>query len=214
MSVTAVGACHRVSMQERLGRVPLLAWCALGVALFAALVFWFDPTRLLTSLGDTDDATRLIEVRELMGGASWFDMTLPRFGGAHPLISHWSRLIDLPIAVLLSGFELVLPPQQAETAVRAVWPLGLLLAFVYLLAREAEIRGGRAAALICVALTVTCLIGVVQFLPGRIDHHNAIILCAVVGILRLARSFDDARAGWSAGLLLGLAPRSATRRWR
>jgi len=204
MTMTAASGRHFVSVRSRLARAPLLAWCALGVALFAALVFWFDPARLTTSLGDTDDATRMIEVRQLMGGASWFDMTLARFGGAHPLVSHWSRLIDAPIAVLLYGFELVLPQQQAELAVRAVWPLTLLLLFVYLLARETQIRAGRAAALLSIVLTVTCLVGIVQFLPGRIDHHNAIIVCAVIGILRLARSFDDADAGWSAGFLLGL----------
>jgi hypothetical protein len=147
MAMTAASDRHPVSISVRLGPAHLLAWSVLGVALFAALAFWFDPSRLLSSLGDTDDATRLIEVRELVGGASWFDMTLSRFGGPYPLISHWSRLIDLPIVVLLSGFELILPPQQAELAVRAIWPLALLLAFVFLLAREAEIRCGRAAAL-------------------------------------------------------------------
>ena len=111
----------------RLGRASLLAWSAIGVMVFAALVFWFDPTRLLTSLGDTDDATRMIEVREWMAGASWFDMTLPRFGGAHPLVSHWSRLIDLPLALLLSGFELFLPADEAELVVRALWPLPSVL---------------------------------------------------------------------------------------
>lgn len=204
MAVTTASDRQPFSLKQAHTRVPLILWCALGVGLFAALVFWFDPARLLTSLGDTDDATRLIEVRELLGGASWFDMTLSRFGGAHPLISHWSRLIDLPIAALLYGFELVLPPDAAELAVRAVWPLALLLAFVYLLARETQIRGGRMAALFSIVLAVTCLIGVVQFLPGRIDHHNAIILCAVIGILQLARSFDDESAGWSAGIFLGL----------
>jgi hypothetical protein len=203
MAITASDRL-RVSTRARLRPAPLLAWCALGVALFAAIVFWFDPTRLLTSLGDTDDATRLIEVRTLMSGAPWFDMTLSRFGGAHPLISHWSRIIDLPLAVLLSGFELILPPPRAELAVRALWPLILLLGFVYLLARESEIRGGRAAAFVSILLTVTCLIGIVQYLPGRIDHHNAIILCAVGGLLLLARSFDDASAGWGAGIFLGI----------
>ncbi len=204
MTMTAAGDRHRVSMQARLGRAPLLAWCTLGVALFAALLFWFDPTRMLTTLGDADDATRLVQVRELMAGRSWFDMTLPRFGGAYPLLSHWSRLIDLPIAVLLSAFELILPTDKAELVVRAVWPLTLLLAFVYLLARFSALRGGRAAALISIGLTVTCIFGIVQFLPGRIDHHNAMILCGVVGTLHLARSFDDPGAGWSAGFLLGL----------
>ncbi len=204
MALTAAGDRRRnwtLALQER---VMLLAWCALGVALFAALVFWFDPARLLTSLGDTDDATRLIAVRELLAGAPWLDTTLARFGGPYPLVSHWSRLIDLPLAALLSAFELVLPPSEAELAMRAIWPLLVLLAFVYLLAREAELRGGRTAALIAIPLTVTCLIGIVRFLPGRIDHHNILILCAVIGVLRLARSFDDASAGWSAGILLGL----------
>ena len=209
MAMVAAGDRQHSLMREgfgraRLGRGSLLAWSAFGVVVFAALVFWFDPTRLLTSLGDTDDATRMLEVREWMAGASWFDMTLPRFGGAQPLVSHWSRLIDLPLAVLLSGFEIFLPADNAELIVRALWPLLVFWAFVYLLAREAEIHGGRVAALLSIALTVTCIIGIVQFLPGRIDHHNAMILCAVIGILRLARSFDDPRAGWSAGVLLGL----------
>ena len=195
---------QHIRMPPHLWRATLLAWSAVGVVAFAMLVFGFDPARLVASLGDTDDATRMVEVREWMSGASWFDMTLARFGGAHPLVSHWSRLIDLPIALLLSGFEVFLPPAKAELAVRAVWPLTLFLVFVYLLAREAEIRGGRAAALLSIPLTVTCIIGIVQFLPGRIDHHNAMILCAVIGILRLARSFDDPRAGWSSGALLGL----------
>jgi hypothetical protein len=198
--------CHqeRIVISTKSGQVPLVAWCALAVAVFAALVFWLDPQRLLTSLGDTDDATRLLQVRALLDGASWYDMTLPRYGGAEPLISHWSRLIDAPIAVLLYGFELVLPQDQAELAVRAVWPLLVLLAFVYLMAREAKLRGGRRAALLTVVLTVTCLVGIVQFMPGRIDHHNAIIVGAVIGILRLARSFGDEAAAWSAGVFLGL----------
>jgi hypothetical protein len=204
MALTAASEHRRDWTLAWAGRLPLGAWCALGVALFAALVFSFDPSRLSTSLGDTDDATRLVEVRELLGGAPWYDTTLPRFGGFQPLVSHWSRLIDLPLAALLSALELILPPEEAELAVRALWPLLVLAAFVYLMAREVELRGGRAAALLAIPLTVTCLIGIVQFLPGRIDHHNVIILCAVIGILRLARSFDDPSAGWSAGCLLGL----------
>jgi len=190
--------------RARLGRGSLLAWSAVGVVVFAALVFWFDPTRLMTSLGDTDDATRMMEVRTWMAGASWFDMTLPRFGGADPLVSHWSRLIDAPLALMLSGYEIFLPRDEAELVVRALWPLLVFWTFIYLMACEAEIRGGRAAALLSIPLTATCLIGIVQFLPGRIDHHNVMILCAVIGILRLARSFDDPRAGWSAGIFLGL----------
>ena len=188
----------------RAGRLSLLAWSALGVALLGVSHLLSDPARLSTFLGDPDDATRMIEVREWMAGASWFDLTLPRLGGAHPLISHWSRIIDAPLFALLQILELFMPPAQAELVVRFVWPLILLCAFAYLIARETELYSGRTAALVSIALTVTCMLGVVQFWPGRIDHHNAMILCAVTGILRLARSFDDADAGWSAGAFLGL----------
>ncbi len=206
MALTAASDRRRIWTLAGLERVPLVAWCALAVALLVALVFLVEPTHLTTSLGDTDDATRLVEVRELLGGAPWFDTTLPRFGGAHPLVSHWSRLVDAPLAALLGTFELVLPQAQAELLLRAVWPPLVLLAFLYLLARETEIRGGRTAALVLILLAVTimCTLGAGQFLPGRIDHHNVLILCAVIGILRLARSFDDPRAGWSAGLFLGI----------
>ncbi len=206
MALTITGSRNRSWRLASLERVPLVAWCALAVALFVALVFFVEPVHLATSLGDTDDATRLIEVRELLGGAPWFDTTLPRFGGAHPLVSHWSRLVDAPLAMLLGTFELVLPQAQAELLLRAVWPPLVLLAFLYLLAREAEIRSGRTAALVLILLTVTLMsvLGVEQFMPGRIDHHNVLILCAVIGILRLARSFDDPGAGWSAGFFLGL----------
>ena len=204
MALTAAGHPERMWPLAWPERVPLFAWCVLGVVLFGAIIFGFESSRLITSLGDTDDATRMVEVRELIAGAPWLDTTLPRFGGPDLLVSHWSRLVDAPLAALLSTFELVLPPAEAEFAVRAVWPLLVLLAFVYLVAREVEIRGGRSAALVAILLTVTCLFGITQFLPGRIDHHNVLILCAVVGILRLARSFNDPNAGWSAGVFLGL----------
>lgn len=192
------------SAPARLGGARLLIWCMVGVAALAAAFFFLQPTRLSASLGDTDDAMRLIEVRELIDGRSWFDNTLPRFGGAEPLQSHWSRLIDLPLAALLTAFDLMMPEAGAELALRIVWPLTLLLAFLYLLGRETDIRGGAWAALLAIALAVTCITDIVQFVPGRIDHHNAMILCATIGILRLARSLDDPEAGWSAGIFLGL----------
>ena len=115
----------------------------LGIVLVAVRSSRCSRHRPTASLGDTDDATRLVEVRELIDGASWFDNTLPRLGGDQALHSHWSRLIDLPLAGLLSAFDRVMPQPAAELAVRIVWPLTLLLALLYLLGREAEMRGGR-----------------------------------------------------------------------
>jgi hypothetical protein len=204
--MTATAGAYRGTGDRatRLGRTTLFLWALAGVALLACAFFYLQPTRLQTSLGDTDDATRLVEVRALIDGGAWFDNTLPRFGGAQPLQSHWSRLIDLPLAATLTTFELAMPPATAEMAVRIVWPLTLLLALLYFLGREADLRGGRWAGMLTILLAATCFTDIVQFVPGRIDHHNAMILCATIGILRLARSLDEPDAGWSAGALLGL----------
>jgi hypothetical protein len=155
-------------------------------------------------LGDTDDAVRLVTVRELLGGAPWFDTTLPRIGAPEPLASHWSRLIDLPLAALIGTLTPLLGPEPAELVTRIVWPTLLFFALAQIVAREAHRRAGPVGAAFAVVLVATSTLALAQFRPGRIDHHNAQILCAVAGLIFLVRSLDDRRAGWIAGILLGL----------
>jgi hypothetical protein len=162
-----------------------------------------DPTRLLIALGDSDDATRLTQVRQLMAGQGFFDLTLARYGGAEPLISHWSRLIDVPLALLIGFFSLFLSPGNAELATRFLWPTLLLVVLAGLMAVAIDSRWGRRAALITIALVVL-LPGRPQFVPGRIDHHSVMIIGAVVGILFMIESLDIPRRGWWAGLLFGV----------
>lgn len=206
-ALTPAGTLSLRYLPLRLHRIldaPLVNWCLVALAIFVACDLLPDPGRLDASLGDTDDATRLVQVRELMAGASWYDVVLTRLGGAEPLVSHWSRLVDLPIALLISIFSVIVDPADAETAARFVWPLVVFLPLLYLLARAAEERGGRIAALVALALAIACFSGSVQFAPGRIDHHNVQILAAVGGVLLLARAFANPRAGMLAGALLGL----------
>jgi hypothetical protein len=192
-------------------RPSLGQWAArpIGLALlataFLVLATLASPgPSLFDWLGDTDDAVRLLAVRELLGGAPWFDTTLPRIGAPDPLVSHWSRLIDLPLAVLVGGFTPLLGPDRAELATRIVWPALLFLALARIVAGEAQRRSGPMGAAFALALVATSALALAQFRPGRIDHHNAQILCAVAGLLYLARSLEHKRAGWTAGLFLGL----------
>ena len=48
----------------------------------------------------TDDAMRLVQVRDLLAGQGWFDLTQYRLNPPDGVAMHWSRLIDLPIAIL------------------------------------------------------------------------------------------------------------------
>jgi hypothetical protein len=180
-----------------------VTWSLLAAA-FLVMLALGQGLPLRDWLGDPDDALRLVSVRELIAGAPWFDTTLPRIGAPEPLVSHWSRLIDLPLAGLISLFTPVLGREAAELATRVLWPVLLFAGFAFVVACEAERRGGRWAGVFALVLAATSTAALVQFMPGRIDHHNAQILCAVAGLLLLVRSLDDERAGVVAGALLGL----------
>lgn len=188
----------------RLARYPLWVYCLTAVVFYAFCDYGGDPGKLVRSLGDTDDALRLATVRDLLSNGVWFDRTFPRLGGSEPLLSHWSRLLDAPIAFLMALFGLVLPSATAELATRALWPMLVLFALIRFFAGFAERREGRTAALVMIGLIVFAVSVTIQFGLGRIDHHNVMIACAGGGILFLAESFAAPRMGWIAGILLGL----------
>lgn len=181
-----------------------LAHVAAGAALVLALSDVInDPSRVVNSLGDTDDATRLTQVRQLLAGQSWFDLSMPRFGGADPLISHWSRLIDLPLALLMLVFGGLFGQEMGETITRMAWPTLLSGVIIYVIARFCDREGDRKTALLA-ALLAACAMGRFQFSPGRIDHHNGMIIGAIGGTFLLLAALDRPRLGWWAGILLGL----------
>lgn len=184
--------------------LPLWAWALLATLAFAGFSVLTGGVEGIWRFSDSDDATRLIQVRELMATGAWFDTTLPGLGGSEPLLSHWSRLVDLPIAALIAIFGLFMPQQSAEIAARTLWPLMLMGLTLWIMARAAEAKAGQRGVRITLVLAVLCLSGTVQFSPGRIDHHSVMVLCAIGGTLFLARSYARPRSGLGAGLLLGL----------
>jgi hypothetical protein len=204
MSTVATPARPSIWEQVRPFAMSHKVWCLLALTFIIARAL--GSSELAQSLGDTDDAMRLVQLRDWLAGASWYDLTLHRVGGsATPLVSHWSRLIDLPLAILLGAFSLILSPANAELAMRIVWPTLLLYLLLRLLVREAGARGGETAVIMLLIFSVTCLSGLFQFRPGRIDHHNAMILGTVGGLLMLTRAFETPRLGWPAGGLVGFA---------
>ncbi|MEX0860933.1 MAG: hypothetical protein WD017_08395, partial [Cucumibacter sp.] len=150
--------------------------------LFISLVFILR-TRLFADtvplLGDTDDALRLVQVRDLLAGQSWFDTTQYRLNPPDGASVHWSRLVDAPIA----GIILALRPflgAFADTAAAYVWPLILLAALLATSAHLCIRLLGREALLPAVVLPVISATLMFQFGPGRIDHHNVQILLTLL----------------------------------
>jgi hypothetical protein len=181
-----------------------VGWASAAVVFVAMATLAGDGGALRDWLGDPDDALRLLSVRALLEGAPWFDPTLPRVGAPDPLISHWSRLIDLPLAALIGILRPLLGQDLGELLTRMFWPLALFAFLQVLVVREAHRRGGAWAAACAAVFAATSIAAMGQFRPGRIDHHNAQILCAVAGLLLLVRAIDEHRQGWRAGVLFGL----------
>ncbi|WP_407528771.1 hypothetical protein [Methylobacterium oryzisoli] len=161
-----------------------------------------DVVRTLR-LPDTDDAMRLVQVRDLLAGQGWFDVAqhrLPPEGAS----MHWSRLVDLPIAALI----LLLRPlagARAEAIAAALWPALAFGLYAVILYRGVRDLFGRRDALLAVfAATQTVLIGAL-FAPGRVDHHS-LQICAVLGMaLCLMRTRHGLREGLAAGALSALS---------
>jgi hypothetical protein len=161
-----------------------LALAVLALILSAAK-FWPTAASVWTTgaYGNTDDAMRLVEVRDWLAGQAWFDLHQYRLDPPDGVFMHWTRVLDVPIAILIKGFSFVLPIEQAEKLTRIVLPLSLLFALFYAVISLARRVAGPSAMLPAAMMTV--LAGAVfgQFEPGRIHHHTPQILLVVL-ILR------------------------------
>lgn len=158
---------------------------------------------------DPDDQLRLQQVRDWLGGQGWFDVTQFRVNPPGGTAMHWSRLVDVPIALVLRIARLFAGGPAAETAALAIVPLltfGCALWLVALLARRlfAGAWPVRIAALL-LAIDAGVLL---QMRPMRIDHHGWQIVCSlgiVVGLVGRTGLRAAVLAGLAAALLLNIS---------
>ena len=177
-----------------------LACFLVGVQVTAE--FWADTA---TTLPDTDDAMRLVQVRAFLAGQGWFDLHQARFDPPAGYDSHWSRLIDAGLAGLFIAFRTFAAPAFAERLMTAVWPMLWLIPTIGATAAIAWRLAGREAACAALLLAVFGLPGMGQFRLGRIDHHNVQIALAVLSVATAVWSDRKPWAAWAAGAVTGLA---------
>jgi hypothetical protein len=160
---------------------------AVALVTVAARAAYFTVEPLAwAAAADNDDIMRLLSVRGWMDGQGWFDMRQYRMMPPEGLDLHWSRYIDAAIAGLISAFALFLPPAQAENMALVAWPT-LLLGALVVLTGEATRRvlGTSAAILAILSLLLWPPVGLGNFAPYRIDHHNVQILMISVMVFSL-----------------------------
>ena len=98
------GAPGRRSTRETRPSLWWLFVAAVPVWLgLAAVSVWSDGARVPVALPDSDDAMRLVQVRDLLAGQPWYDLMQYRLGAEPGPLMQWSRLVDAPIAVLILG---------------------------------------------------------------------------------------------------------------
>lgn len=194
-------------------REPL--WSRYGLSLLFYAVVTISALALLNLPGandyvgtDNDDVMRLVVVRDLLAGQGWFDNVQHRLGLGGGTSMHWSRLIDLPIAALITSFRQFLPETAAEAAALVVWPLSLTIPLLAMMGLAGRRIGGPQVMQIAFAMTAILVVTSNRFLPGAIDHHNVqFVLVATMAAMLVDADYKPwsfALAGTAAALAIAI----------
>jgi hypothetical protein len=177
-----------------------------------AAVFSVQLLSIKTGVYDamsTDDAMRLVEVRDLINGQGWFDLRQYRLDPPGVLM-HWSRVVDLPLTASILVLKPLIGAYDAEAVTLFLWPLLLFavaLALVVAIARQMS-NGAVSAQIGAAVLALLAKPALVHFRPGAIDHHNAqivLLLALILSALQIERSTRKAAlSGLAASLSLAI----------
>lgn len=191
-------------VERRRSAFPVEFIARVGIAwiLISALLLGLHWSAILAGrFPDPDDALRLVQVRDLLAGQGWFDLTQYRIdapGGG--VAMHWSRIVDIPLALVILALTGLIGQAGAESAALVIVPL-LTLGLVMLLAARIAWRlmGDEEATLTSLVLAISVPV-LFQLSPMRIDHHGWQIVCALAAVNGLM-----ARSPATGGRVIGAA---------
>lgn len=157
-----------------------LLWliCLAGIALvFLTALKSMPQISDLLLMADPDDQMRLMEMRDLLSGQSWWDTRQYRVLPPEGIPMHWSRYIDAGLAAIILVARHFLSTSAAELAAVILWPSFLACLMVLVLAHGTARLLGTASAIGAVAVFLSWSKLGGEFVPPRIDHHNLQVLC-------------------------------------
>jgi hypothetical protein len=156
------------------------------------------------AMGDPDDQLRMVEVRDWLAGQNWFDVSQHRMNVPDHGPMHWSRLVDIPLALVMLIFRPFFGIAGAELAAAVIVPMLTYGAVLYLIANITRQLFGKGAALLATATLWTSLQVMQQLVPMRIDHHGWQIVLFLGCVLALCRSSQTLNSGALIGGALAL----------
>jgi hypothetical protein len=161
------------------------------------------PTIAGLRFPDPDDAMRLLEVRDWLGGQSWWDVGQHRLNGGN-FSMHWSRLVDLPLALVMTLVGPLTTPGVADRIAMTIVPLLTLLAVMAGVAVMTRHLAGREVMTLALLMTALSVPLVYQVRPMRIDHHGWQIALAVAAMAALIGRPTGKRGIWAGSALAAL----------
>lgn len=176
-------------MPAQLWRVVLIGW---GLA--AAVLTLLSATAIAHLwFPDPDDAMRLVEARDWLGGQSWWDVSQHRLWDGH-FAMHWSRLVDIPLVLVMGVFDPLLGQAASTRIAVTVVPLVTLLIVMALGAELTRRLAGLERAKMAVLLAPLSVPILYQVRPLRVDHHGWQIVFALLAVTALVGK-PNARSG-------------------
>jgi hypothetical protein len=195
----------QAALKQQLGVNPNVLMPVLWLAATVAIAFPSINGRVFDAMS-TDDAMRLVEVRDWIGGQGWFDLFQYRLDPPGASM-HWSRVIDAPLAALILLLRPLIGTHGAETVTLFLWPLLLFAAALALVAAIARQMSSSVAysQITAVVLAVLSVPALIHFRPGAIDHHNAQIVLLLALVLLTSQIEQSAVKAALGGLVASLS---------
>jgi MFS family permease len=176
---------------------PLVLVCWLATAVFLLQDRWSMVQEFV--LQDTDDNMRIMQVRAWMAGQGWFDLRQYRLDPPFGANIHWSRLVDLPIAAIITILRPVIGGAMAEKWAVAIAPMLPMAVGMTAIALAARRLVDPKAYLLAIGLLLCAHSTRFMWSPMRIDHHGWQLAFLALVMASLADR-DKIRGGITMGL--------------
>ena len=131
---------------------------------------------------DSDDALRLVQIKDFLAGQSWFHTDQYRMGLAGGTDMHWSRIPDIPIILLTYIFDIFMTQDQALRAAISFWPpisAGIVMSALVM---GAHFWRGDRTPQFTFFLSAIFALAFFRFSFGSIDHHNIQLGCYALAV--------------------------------
>lgn len=173
------------------------------------LIFHPNGSVLRGDLPDTDDYTYLNQVLDWLQGQTWFDNVQYRLSPPEGVRIHFTRIIQIPLAMLIMFFKAFgLPWRGAATLTAMLWPLMVFAGFLASVRWAAKSFLPRDWTGVTAYTTLFSVPLLFQFSMGHIDHHGveSILLMLSFGcMVRMMETPSEIKWGALAGFIIALA---------